>query len=262
MECGSITVFPKPSDSEIEQYYANYAEIDNCFVDSKGWYQRPVYQIVLNICNKLGKGNILDIGCSDGQLLYMLPEPFQKYGIDIAEKACALARKKGISVFCSMFEPTIFSEKFDIIIASDFLEHVDNPGEAIRIISDLLTPGGYVVFETGNADSFAAKFLKEDWSYTAVYGHLCVLTTKILPELAFEAKIRQVLLSKGWHATPSTITAIHRNVLSIGFHVFRVIYRMVEPLVERVEYLRKLYQHAPPAAPHPDHMIFVGKKEL
>ncbi|MEN8263538.1 MAG: class I SAM-dependent methyltransferase [Nitrospirota bacterium] len=262
MECGSITVYPKPADSEIEKYYANYAEIDNCFVDGKGWYQRPAYEIVLNICKKLGKGNILDIGCADGQLLYMLPESFQKYGIDISEKACGLARKKGISVSCSVLESAIFSNKFDMIIALDFFEHIHNPWEAMNIISDLLNPGGYVVFETGNADSFAAKFLKEDWSYTAIYGHLCILTSKTLQELAIKSNIRKVLLKKGWHARPTTMKVIHRNVLSMGFHAFRLIYRMLEPLTKRIEYLRRLYQHAPPGAPHPDHMIFVGKKEL
>jgi 2-polyprenyl-3-methyl-5-hydroxy-6-metoxy-1,4-benzoquinol methylase len=261
-DCGSITVYPRPSDSDLEKYYSNYAEIDNFFLDNKEWRDRSVFQIIMDICNKLGNGKVLDIGCSDGQLLYLLPSSFQKFGLDVSEKACSLARKKGISVLCSTLESATFLENFDMIIALDFLEHVDNPGKAIRTISKILTPGGYIIFETGNADSFAAKLLKEDWSYTAVYGHLFVLSARILPKLANEAKIQQVLLNKGWHATPSPLIGIRRNVLSMSFHAFRLIYKMVRPLAKRVEYLRRLYKHAPPGAPHPDHMIFVGKKEL
>ena len=201
------------------------------------------------------------MGCADGELLRMLPSSFQKYGIDISEKNRDLARKKGITFLYDSLDSKIISNNFDLIIALDFIEHVDSPKDIINVISKLLTPGGYVIIETGNADSFFAKYLKEDWSYTAVYGHLCVLTPPTLSQLAAEADITEVSMKTGWHAMPTLGMTSYRNILSFGFHTFKVLYRFVAPLAERVEYLSKLYQHAPPGAPHADHMIFVGRKE-
>jgi 2-polyprenyl-3-methyl-5-hydroxy-6-metoxy-1,4-benzoquinol methylase len=262
LSCGSIIIFPRPSDSALEQYYTKYSEDGSCFADKKGWGKRPAYQTVLNVCKEIGKGKILDVGCADGQLLSIIPSSFQKFGVDISEKNRDLARKKGVSSLFSSLENIHISKRFDIIIALDFIEHVDNPKKTINLISELLTPGGYVIIETGNAGSFFAKILKEDWSYSAVYGHLCVLTPTILCKLALEANIHEVSMKKGWHSTPSLIMFSYRNILSFGFHAFRVIYRFVEPLMGRIDFLRRLYHHAPPGAPHPDHMIFIGKKEI
>ncbi|MFZ2171688.1 MAG: class I SAM-dependent methyltransferase [Methylococcaceae bacterium] len=259
-DCGSITVAPTPATEQVKEYYESYAYTR--FDDGSDWRKRKSYRVIQNICNIAGKGAILDIGCGDGRLLNMLPLSFRKFGIDVSENACSLARGNGVTALCSTLESAKFREKFDVVLALDFIEHTVDPREAIKIISDLIKPGGHVIIETGNASSLTAEFLKEDWSYVSVYGHLCALTPGALSKLACEVGISQIYFKKSWHTRPTLKLWVYRNILAYGFHAFRIMYRMAVPIASRFGYLRKLYMHAPPGAPNPDHMIFVGKKKL
>lgn len=254
--CGSIMVFPTPSDEQLKEYYEDYADVKLIV----NWEKRTSFKIIQNICNKLKKGSILDIGCGDGRLLGMLPSDFRKYGIDVSERACRIASQNGVTALCSALESAEFQEKFDVVLALDFIEHTANPIEAFRAINKLLKPDGYMVIETGNADSYAARLLGEDWSYTSVYGHLCVISPEALSKLASEEGIHEVCLKEGWHILPKLNMYFYRNFLAYGFRFFRFLYRLAEPISSRNSYLSKLYRHAPPGAPNKDHVIFVGEK--
>lgn len=260
--CGSISVNPIPSIDDLMTYYSNYAQDDPRYLSSQEWSKRSSYEIVLDICSKISDGNILDIGCADGQLLSMLPSSFNKFGIDISERACVLSREKGIKAQCSTFKSAEITNKFDLIIALDLIEHLEKPNDGINKISSILKKGGYVIIETGNAASNTARLLRENWSYTSAYSHLHALTPKTLTLLAEKENIKMLLIKEGWHKKPIITQFIYRNFLSYSFHVFRNIYKLLSPLTNKIVYLQKLYYHAPPGAPNRDHMIFVGQKRM
>ncbi len=255
-DCGSITVDPTPTDAGLKNYYSNYAANADVLCD---WKRRKSFKLLSEFCARSANGAILDIGCADGRLLSMLPPGFRKYGIDVAENACETARSKGVNVICSTLDSAEISERFDIIIALDFIEHTADPGAALKTISSLLTPGGHVIIETGNARSFTARTLKEDWFYTAVYGHLCVLSPEALVSLAGKHGIRQVMVEYGRHETPAVLPFVLRNVLAYGFHLFRLMYPAVN-ISGGEGLLKKLYLHSPPWTLNSDHMIFLGRK--
>lgn len=249
-------VFPTPSDEQLKEYYEDYADVKLIV----NWEKRTSFKIIQNICNKLKKGSILDVGCGDGRLLGMLPSDFRKYGIDVSERACRVASQNGVTALCSALESAEFQEKFDVVLALDFIEHTANPIEAFRAINKLLKPDGYMVIETGNADSYTARLLGEDWSYTSVYGHLCVLTSRAILKLAKEAGIDEVYLNESWHIFHKLMPFFYRNFLAYGFRAFRLSYKLAAPITSHSDNLKKLYMHAPPGATNKDHMIFIGKK--
>jgi 2-polyprenyl-3-methyl-5-hydroxy-6-metoxy-1,4-benzoquinol methylase len=259
-DCGSISVDPIPTHEELNKYYNDYADVCS---DRVKWEKRKSYRVVLDVCDNI-KGSVLDIGCADGLLLSMLPSSLEKFGIDISEKACILARKKGIHVRCASLESAKFQNGFDLIIALDILEHTVNPRDAMKTIGGMLNPGGYVILETGNASSLTAKIFKSDWYYTAFYGHLCVLTPKMLTVIANEAGIGMVFLKRGWHVKPTLMMLLYRSMLAFGFRVFRVLsgLSIIKPLVNKIGYLTRLNDHSPPGLNLPDHMLFCGRKEL
>ena len=93
------------------------------------------------IANSLSKSSkemlILDVGCSSGLLLKDLEKVGfhinNLYGIDISEKAIENCQNNGIKNSFKMdAQNIILPHKFDVIIASDCLEHIENDQRALK----------------------------------------------------------------------------------------------------------------------------------
>lgn len=92
---------------------------------------------------------ILDIGCSGGALIgFLKAKGFKRLrGIDIDVRAIDICRQKGITdVRISDAAETEFKDRqFDIIIASDMLEHIENEDRALFEWYRILKPGGKLI---------------------------------------------------------------------------------------------------------------------
>jgi ubiquinone/menaquinone biosynthesis C-methylase UbiE len=84
------------------------------------------YQIILKqFRNK--RGSLLDVGCGDGALSYLLSKKGLKVtGIDINEKGIAFAKSRTKNVAFETMDPLNIKEKFDYVICVDTLEHIPN----------------------------------------------------------------------------------------------------------------------------------------
>jgi 2-polyprenyl-3-methyl-5-hydroxy-6-metoxy-1,4-benzoquinol methylase len=265
LNCGLIAVEPIPKDEILNKYYKEYAATVGRYPENKsknGWSGRSILKSIQYVAEKVGKGRVLDVGCGDGGLLDQLPSSFKKFGVDLSKEACEQAQRRGITVFCSSFLETSFPCNFDIIIALDILEHFAEPGSVIEYMAKLLTPGGYLVIQTGNATSFAARFLKEDWAYTAVFGHLCALTPLTVRMITSQLGIKEISLTTSWHMKPQWIEVIYRNILAYGFHSYRRLYGLFEPIAEKISFFQNLNYHYPPPAPSRDHFTYIGRKVM
>lgn len=90
---------------------------------------------------------VLDIGCSSGILLNDLIDMGFKaqnlYGIDISDKAVTNAKQNGIeNAFVMDAQNIQLDKKFDVLIASDCLEHLQDDHKALQNWYSLLKPGG------------------------------------------------------------------------------------------------------------------------
>lgn len=103
------------------------------------------------ILKALGKvdrnSKILDIGCSSGIFLGELAQIGFKqenlYGIDIIENAISNCKNAGLNNTFVMDAQSIdLKQDFDIIIASDCLEHLEDDEKALRNWNSLLKPNG------------------------------------------------------------------------------------------------------------------------
>ncbi|MEK6893424.1 MAG: class I SAM-dependent methyltransferase [Nanoarchaeota archaeon] len=88
---------------------------------------RPLrLKAILKILNKLPSGTILDVGCMDDYMLKKIPKRFEYIGFD-EEPSC-----KNDKIIKGRVEDYIGNKKFDIVICTEVLEHLDNPVEAIK----------------------------------------------------------------------------------------------------------------------------------
>jgi 2-polyprenyl-3-methyl-5-hydroxy-6-metoxy-1,4-benzoquinol methylase len=103
--------------------------------------------------------SILDIGCGRGELGYALAQAgayvtgidYSRSAISIAEKTFQDAIKKdNLDFICDDFLQFNFDKKFDRIIATDFIEHVDKKRWELVLqkVAGLLKPRGLFIIHT------------------------------------------------------------------------------------------------------------------
>lgn len=95
------------------------------------------------------KSSVLDIGCGHGKILRLLKsgKNCEVYGIDISSVAIEMMRKAGVEGEVCNAEDLVLKtgKKFDVIIASHILEHLDNDEEFVSRCSKLLNPNGFMI---------------------------------------------------------------------------------------------------------------------
>lgn len=92
--------------------------------------------------------NILEVGCSSGVLLSELKEVGYKNltGLDTSISALDLCKKNGInSVLLTGSSIPLQDNKFDLVISSDVLEHIEDQNTALKEWCRVLVKGGKLV---------------------------------------------------------------------------------------------------------------------
>jgi 2-polyprenyl-3-methyl-5-hydroxy-6-metoxy-1,4-benzoquinol methylase len=138
--------------------------------ESTHWWGRTRRELIVHWISKFPKDvAILDIGCSGGALLTDLKAGGYRnlYGIDVSENAVALAREHGHQRAQVMDggNITFDAETFDVVIASDCLEHLADDKAALDHWFRILKPGGTLII-------FVPAFMFL-WSEHDVGNHHC-----------------------------------------------------------------------------------------
>jgi SAM-dependent methyltransferase len=99
---------------------------------------------------------VLDVGCGNGSQLAL---PLARHGVavtgvDTDAKSIARARELARDIPSARFENTSVNElsegDFDVVIVSEVLEHVNDPGVFLRATVNHLAEGGVVIVTTPN----------------------------------------------------------------------------------------------------------------
>lgn len=186
-------------------------------LEEKHWWFVGRREIILKFAQKSFPGRttikILDIGCSGGPLLKLLLSKgySQVLGIDISRKAIELCKERELNNVFLMdgVESEFDSEKFDLIIASDVLEHIRDDAKAIREWKRILKKGGSIIC--------FVPALKVLWSdHDIKSGHYRRYTKKSL-EFLFKMNNFKIIRSSYWNITLFPPILFFRFLLKLPF---------------------------------------------
>lgn len=155
---------------------------------------------------------ILEIGAGYGPFLYTLRELGYTNirGVDLSEEQVEVAKKLGLPVELKDLSESLATEKFDVILGIDILEHLsrDELSDIIPQIKQALNPGGIGLFRMPNLDSpLASVYAFADISHetffnkssatqlfsAAGFSHMEVYPSLIRNQLAWKEVIRRII---------------------------------------------------------------------
>ncbi|URA10912.1 class I SAM-dependent methyltransferase [Thermospira aquatica] len=146
---------------------------------------------------------LLDVGCGPGHLATFL-SPLKNltlYGCDISEKSLALAKEKGMNtVKCNLWETLPFPDGFfDIVVATEVIEHIYDTEHFIREIKRILKEDGLLVITTPNVASLGRRIMLLlginpvlEYKLSGGAGHIRYFTFKDLRSFLIENGFRIV----------------------------------------------------------------------
>jgi SAM-dependent methyltransferase len=121
-------------------------------VESKHWWFIARRDLVIRLVRGASADpecRILDMGCAGGVTLQALHRDGYRHvtGIDISPEAIAQCQRIGVTnaLLMDAQAPAFAPGSFDLIIASDVIEHLPEPATALRAWWRLLRPGGLVI---------------------------------------------------------------------------------------------------------------------
>lgn len=129
-------------------------------------------------------GKLFDLGAGWGHFMLAGKElGYDVYGVEIAEQPylyCVNDLKLPVDHF-DFFEMDE-SKKFDVVTMWDVLEHIDKANDFLKKCSSLTKPGGYLVLQVPQIDSYFAKRHKDKWKMMGL-DHVNYFSKKTITQI-------------------------------------------------------------------------------
>lgn len=169
-DCRTVYTGSLPQDSEKEDYDSYYSEAN---LSTPDFLVARLIEIIGEFRKYRKEGRLLDIGFGAGTLLEVAQnEGWQVFGLEVSKPAVEQARSKGFEVFHgSLSEANYPQNHFDVITASEILEHLESPIEELREIFRILRPGGLLWATTPSSVGISRKAMGLHWSMVAPPEH-------------------------------------------------------------------------------------------
>lgn len=144
-------------------------------------------------------GKILEVGCGKGYLLKTLEQlGYDCYGVEPSPMAYAHAKNSlGLNVENKFLaDSTFYTQKFDVIILIDVVEHITNMQNFMKEITTVMNEGAIIFIGTGNIDSLNAKIAGADWGYFLSWEHVSFFNIKSMHYLLQKNNFTNINIEK------------------------------------------------------------------
>jgi 2-polyprenyl-3-methyl-5-hydroxy-6-metoxy-1,4-benzoquinol methylase len=189
--CKTLYTSHLPSVESAENY-DNYYHEENLTVPA--FINQRVDEIIADFAPYRQNGQLLDVGSGAGTLLEATRRAgWQSFGVDVAERAVEHARDMGFEVFCGTLQEARYPDNyFDVVTASELLEHLSDPQEVLHEIARVLRPGGLLWLTTPHGRGVSAQILGLKWSTISPPEHLQLFSRDGSKRMLAAAGLRQV----------------------------------------------------------------------
>jgi len=212
--CGLYYQYTPQSFESLEAIYNNiYDENPHALANKKYYFMRAKtqYDDIVMFRNK--KGRVLEIGCSYGTLMeFFIKNNWEATGIDISENAIRYARLKGLDCHKATPEQFKSEHKFDVVILSNVLEHLENPLHSLEIIKNWLTESGFIYIRVPNSESVVLPSRRQSFlGDMKSFEHLFYFSKNNLKVLIEKAGLKSFIKTDGTVNIGDTLNCFFRS---------------------------------------------------
>lgn len=190
--CGVLFIDPVPESRLSEIYPSNYYSYGkpgkSPVMAVKSFLDRRFFRSILS---KLRGDSlsVLDVGGGAGWELVALRNSDTRVTrtqvVDLDPGAEQLAIANGHHYFCGRIEEFETSERFDLIVLLNLIEHVRDPSAVMAKVKKLLSPGGLILIKTPNWEAWDARlFRHSNWVGLHCPRHWVLFTLESFRALA------------------------------------------------------------------------------
>lgn len=148
-------------------------------------------------------GRLLEVGCGRGDFLKVARSSFDVWGVE-PDPALAGVSSREAPVFTGLVEESPWAD-FDVAVSFHVLEHVESPSLFLKSLAERLKPGGILVLETPDIDSWPYRVFRSRWRQF-IPGHRYFFDPATLTRLLSKCGFSLTSLSSvGKYASPALV---------------------------------------------------------
>lgn len=204
--CGTLYTYCATGPGAGEDYDVYYHEAN---LTVPPFIDKLLDEIITDFAPFRQNNRLLDIGCGAGSLLEAARRAgWEAEGVEVSRPSVEHVRRAGFKVFHGELAAAQYAAgQFDVVTASEVLEHVPDPQAMLAEIARLLRPGGLFWGTTPHGRGLSALLLGVAWSAVHPPEHLQLFSLAGMRRLLRGAGFRGArITSRGvnpfeiWHA--------------------------------------------------------------
>lgn len=188
-QCARCATLYSDSAPAAEDFYDDYY----AHTDVPEFFNLRLDQIVGRFSRYRQSNRLLDVGFGAGSMLDAAARAgWDVHGVEVSGRAVEDVTRRHSNVRkATLAEARYPDAHFDVVLASELLEHLEDPAGFAREVMRILRPKGLLWATTPHARGIAARVLKMEWSVISPADHLQLFSIRGVRMLMARAGFRR-----------------------------------------------------------------------
>jgi methylation protein EvaC len=240
-----------------KMFHENYAFFSSLSLHMRAHFKKFATD-VMNLLENDSKKFVIELGSNDGIMLrHFADAGFNHLGIEPSANVAKIANDNNVRSISKFFSSQLATELLkqygyaDAIISANVMCHIPDINDVASGISNLLKPGGFLIFE----DPYLGSMI-EKTSYDQIYDeHVFIFSAhsvsyifekngmeliNVLPQNTHGGSMRYVLSHKGTHPIDPNVTKILSRERELGLNNYATFFKFKDNCERSRKELREM----------------------